>query len=295
LKTFSFAKQDRKPPDGLATNLRAEDLIRENLELEFSAIGMEKVSAEADFLFAFYAKSVLRTRWQTPSGGGPGSSGNRAWGYEVGTLVVDIVDHKSNQVVWRGIATKTLSPNQDKANQAVREACMKLAKQFKKNGTNRPRLSKRPKGLSILMTRISCGVAPTGKHWLMRRSLSLSISGILACSMLTAQAQPMAKLKPETLEGFNRYVKTTEASLQKRRDRKMPALWLYDDPGNRARALNGEIVIERLSNNSDTPVAGGIIHDWVAMFILGPDGSRARCLQDFNRHKQIYPKPSIPS
>ncbi len=134
LKSFNFAKQDRKPPDGLAANLRAENLIRENLELEFSAIGMEKVRAEADFLFAFYAKSVLRTRWQTPSGGGPGSSGNAApTGYEVGTLVVDIVDRKSNQVVWRGIATKTLSPNQDKANQAVREACMKLAKQFKKN------------------------------------------------------------------------------------------------------------------------------------------------------------------
>ena len=54
-------------------------------------------------------------------------------GYEVGTLVVDIVDRRSNQVVWRGIATKTLSPNQDKANQAIREACIKLAKQFKKD------------------------------------------------------------------------------------------------------------------------------------------------------------------
>jgi Domain of unknown function (DUF4136) len=134
LKSFSFAKQDRKSPDGLVNNPRAENMIRENLELEFSAIGMEKVSAEADFLFAFYAKSVLRTRWQTPSGGGPVSSGNASPdGYEVGTLVVDIVDRKSSQVVWRGIATKTLSPNQDKANQAVREACMKLAKKFKKN------------------------------------------------------------------------------------------------------------------------------------------------------------------
>ena len=110
--------------------------------------------------------------------------------------------------------------------------------------------------------------------------------------MLTASAQPLAKLNPETVDGFNRYVKTTEESLQKRWDRKMPALWLYDDPGNRARALNGEIVIERLSNNPSAAVAGGIIHDWVgAMFI--PRVSMADVLdvlQDFNRHKQIYPE-----
>ena len=134
LKSFNFAKQDRKPPDGLATNSQMENLIRENLEFQFSAIGMQKSDTEPDFLFAYYAKSVLRTRWQTPGNGGSWSSGNASpMGYEVGTLVVDIVDRKSNQVVWRGIATKTLSPNQDKANQAVREACMKLARKFKKN------------------------------------------------------------------------------------------------------------------------------------------------------------------
>ena len=97
------------PPDGLATNPATENRIRENLESQFSAIGMQKASIEPDFVFAFYAKSVLRTRWQSPSYGGPGSSGNTApMGYEVGTLVVDIVDPKSSQVVWRGVATKAL-------------------------------------------------------------------------------------------------------------------------------------------------------------------------------------------
>ena len=134
LKSFNFAKQDRKPPDGLATNSRMENLIRENLESQFSAIGMQKSDTEPDFLFAYYAKSVLRTRWQTPGYRGSWSSGNASpMGYEVGTLVVDIVDRKSNQVVWRGIATKTLSPNQEKANQAIREASMKLARKFKKS------------------------------------------------------------------------------------------------------------------------------------------------------------------
>ena len=149
-----------------------------------------------------------------------------------------------------------------------------------------------PKDLFILKTRVACTLAPKKIHWLFRRALSLPISGILACSMLTGYAQPMAKLSPETLDGFNRYVKTTEASLQKRWDRKMPALWLYDDPGNRARALNGEVVIERLSNNPSSAIAGGIIHDWVgAMFIPGVSMEAVLdVLQDFNRHKQIYPE-----
>ena len=110
--------------------------------------------------------------------------------------------------------------------------------------------------------------------------------------MLTAYAQPMAKLKPETLKAFDRYVKTTEASLQNRTDRKLPALWLYDNPENRTRALNGEIVIERLSSNPNAAVPGGIIHDWIgAMFIPGVTMEAVLgVLQDFNRHKQIYPE-----
>jgi hypothetical protein len=149
-----------------------------------------------------------------------------------------------------------------------------------------------PEDLPVTMTRVSCTFVSMMIQWLFRHALSLPILGILACTMLTAYAQPLAKLKPEAIEGFNRYVKATEASLQKRWDRNMPALWLYDDPGNRTRALNGEIVIERLNNNSVTPVDGGIIHDWVgAMFIPGVSMEAVLdVLQDFNRHKQIYPE-----
>ena len=129
-------------------------------------------------------------------------------------------------------------------------------------------------------------------YWLFRLALALPILGIFACSISTAYSQPLTKLKPETLEGFNRYVKTTEESLQKRWDRKMPALWIYDDPGNRTRALNGEIVIERLNDNPASAIAGGIIHDWVgAMFIPRVSMEDVlNVLQDFNRHKQIYPE-----
>ena len=134
LKSFNFVIQERKSPDGLATNPEMEKLIRENLESQFLAVGMNKSETQPDVLVAFYAKSVVQTRWQTPSYVGTGRSGNAApEAYQVGTLVVNMVLPKSNRAVWRGVATKPLSSNKEKTAHTVREACEKLAKQFRKD------------------------------------------------------------------------------------------------------------------------------------------------------------------
>ncbi|MFN8006449.1 MAG: DUF4136 domain-containing protein [Terriglobia bacterium] len=134
LKSFAFSKQDRKSPDGLASAPETERLIRENLQAQFVAVGLQVTDRDPDFLFAFYAKSVLRTRWRSASSGGWGGAGNAApEGYELGTLVVDIVHRESNQVVWHGVATKALNYKPEKANAVIREGCEKLAKRFKKD------------------------------------------------------------------------------------------------------------------------------------------------------------------
>lgn len=115
---------------------------------------------------------------------------------------------------------------------------------------------------------------------------------LFASFVSTAVAQPIARLKPETLEGFNRYVKIAEESLKKRWEKQIPALWLYENQDNRTRAIQGEIVTERLSDHQMSPLPGGLIHDWVgAMFIPGTTlDALLDVLQDFNRHKQIYPE-----
>lgn len=130
LQTFDFMKQERQSPDELATDADAENLIRENLASQLSAIGKRKTDTNADFLVAFYAKSVAQTRWRTAGYGG--QFGATAETYEVGTLVVDMVSRRDSQVVWRGVATKTLS-SKKRNEKAIREACAKLAKQFKKD------------------------------------------------------------------------------------------------------------------------------------------------------------------
>jgi hypothetical protein len=49
--------------------------------------------------------------------------------YELGTLIVDIVDTKSNKVVWRGWAQDTINgviDNQDRLGKKVDEAVTKM-------------------------------------------------------------------------------------------------------------------------------------------------------------------------
>jgi hypothetical protein len=75
---------------------------------------------------------------QTFYDGFPGGWGWGGWGtastlvdtYQVGTLVVDMFDMDTKQVVWRSIATETLSDKPSKNAKKVNEAVEKMLKDF---------------------------------------------------------------------------------------------------------------------------------------------------------------------
>ena len=50
--------------------------------------------------------------------------------YEVGTLVVDMFDTKSKQLIWRGTATDTLSDKPQKNTESLNKAVDKMLKDF---------------------------------------------------------------------------------------------------------------------------------------------------------------------
>lgn len=61
--------------------------------------------------------------------------------YEIptGTLIVDLLDGRSNELVWRGIATKTLSENPQKVAKLINKVVTKMFKKFPpKQATNTP-------------------------------------------------------------------------------------------------------------------------------------------------------------
>jgi hypothetical protein len=71
---------------------------------------------------------------------GFGGWGWRGWGggiattvpetYEVGTLIVDLFDNKTKQVVWRGTATETLPEKPEKTAEKLNKAIEKMFKKF---------------------------------------------------------------------------------------------------------------------------------------------------------------------
>ena len=66
--------------------------------------------------------------WRRFGGGGFGDSTTTEQDYEVGTLVVDLYDTKTKQLIWRGSAEDTLS---DKATKNEKNLDKGVAKMFK--------------------------------------------------------------------------------------------------------------------------------------------------------------------
>lgn len=64
--------------------------------------------------------------------GAPGMATTEEKNYEVGTLVVDVFDCHTKQVVWRGIAKDTLSEKPDKNTEKLDKAVEKMFSHFPK-------------------------------------------------------------------------------------------------------------------------------------------------------------------
>jgi uncharacterized protein DUF4136 len=130
LKTFEFKDQRRISRDPLANNDIWANDIRQAIRNDFMSRGLtEATNGHADFYVAFYVG--LKERYDINSVGyglpvfhrGFRSAwwgwprGYDAWAvpYTESTLIVDVIDAHTNQLVWRGYDTDTLNTgNPDK-------------------------------------------------------------------------------------------------------------------------------------------------------------------------------------
>ena len=112
-----------------------------------------------------------------------------------------------------------------------------------------------------------------------------------ALSLLAGlECAPAAELKPQTVAAFDRYVQQAE----QRMDGRKSFLWAGESDARSRRVRQGEMVIEPATGTPETPVAGGLVHDWVgAVFIPGATLVQTLAVgQDYNRHKDIY-RPEV--
>jgi Domain of unknown function (DUF4136) len=68
--------------------------------------------------------------WRRFGGGGFGEATTTTETYKVGTLVVDLFDTKTKQLIWRGASSDTLSNNSNKNIKNLDKGVEKMFKQF---------------------------------------------------------------------------------------------------------------------------------------------------------------------
>jgi len=146
----TFAWQDT-PDTSLETqNPFMHSLIKNTIEAELAKSSLTEVEANPDVWVNYHASTTTEVQLRTDSYGysiggygmagwgyygmaaGPVSSTTRAVEYTKGTLVVDIWDAKSKELVWRGMVSDTLPDNVQKAEKLVVRAIGKMAEQGRK-------------------------------------------------------------------------------------------------------------------------------------------------------------------
>jgi len=134
LKTFSFAVQKRAATDPLAGDTLNDGRIRNGLESQLTANGFRMENEQADFVIAYYVTTKNKLNVQDYGYGLPrwfGSRDIRVNQYSEGTLMVDFIDVRSNQVIWRGRAVGTLEMKG--VDKKISKSVEKLVKQFVKD------------------------------------------------------------------------------------------------------------------------------------------------------------------
>jgi hypothetical protein len=135
-KTYSWIKISVEDP-------LWEDRISAAVDSQLTAKGWTKVPVDGDAAVAAYGSThtqkTLQT-WYEGFGGrwfwhgfGDGMATTTVEETPVGTLMVDIFDSATNKLIWRGIASDTLSGKPEKDEKKMDKAVTEMFKKFPKS------------------------------------------------------------------------------------------------------------------------------------------------------------------
>jgi hypothetical protein len=121
---------------GSHPNQIADTQIRSSVETQLAAKGLVKTDSDsADLLISYRVSVDKEKQWNAYSTGGArfGALGSATSStLSTGSLVLDMYDRTSKQLVWTGTATKLLSPssNHEKNEKKLDKAMAKLLKNY---------------------------------------------------------------------------------------------------------------------------------------------------------------------
>ena len=103
---------------------------------DVAVVAME-ITRDQQTLNTFYDGFGGGWGWRRFGGGGFGEATTTTDTYKVGTVVVDLFDTKTKQLIWRGAASDTLSDNSDKNIKKLNESVDKMFKHFPPGATTK--------------------------------------------------------------------------------------------------------------------------------------------------------------
>ena len=121
---------------GAHPNQIVDQEIKQSIDAQMASKGFTKTDAENADLYLAYQVAVDQEKQWNAFGMGRGFGGGMGQATSStisnGTLVLDMYDPSSKQLVWQGRATKTLDPssNQEKNEKNLKKAMAKLLKKF---------------------------------------------------------------------------------------------------------------------------------------------------------------------
>ena len=135
-KTYSWAQVKTKEAldvDRIKTAvnaaLAAKGWTQVDSDGDVSIVAIE-ITRNQQTLNTFYDGFEGGWGWRRFGGGGFGEATTTTETYKVGTLVVDLFDAKTKQLIWRGTSSDTLSNNSDKNIKNLDKGVDKMFKHF---------------------------------------------------------------------------------------------------------------------------------------------------------------------
>jgi hypothetical protein len=142
-KTYSWEHVKTKNPldvdrikNAVNAGLSAKGLTQVDSGGDVSIVAME-ITRNQQTLNTFYDGFGGGWGWRRFGGGGFGEATTTTDTYKVGTVVVDLFDTKSKQLIWRGAASDTLSNNSDKNIKNLEKGVQKMFQHFPPGSSKR--------------------------------------------------------------------------------------------------------------------------------------------------------------
>jgi hypothetical protein len=142
-KTYSWEHVETKDPlnvdrikHAVNTVLAARGWTMVDSGADVAVVAME-ITRDQQTLNTFYDGLGGGWGWRRFGGGGFGEATTTTDTYTVGTVVVDLFDTKTKQLIWRGSASDTLSNNSDKNIKDLNESVDKMFKHFPPGATTK--------------------------------------------------------------------------------------------------------------------------------------------------------------